>query len=422
MVQLNKPGWVRSRISHSSLLVILILCIIIQYGTATGAFKLSRSMKLIGQSNSNQVKENLKEERGEKGEKHFAVFHFEFAHTSGPIIISLWIFLSALARVSFHMMPGIRTVFPESCFLIVLGIMIGFVFFLSGDQNVSTFTPQLFFLLLLPLIIFEAGYFMPNRMFFDHLGTVLLMAVIGTIWNTFAIGGSLYLVGLSGCFGADPPNILETFLFSSLISAVDPVAVLALFEEIQADEILHMIVFGESLLNDAVTVVLYEMFESYTEIGIDDLTTSDIFKGLAEFFVVALGGTLVGIIWGYVTGFVTRFTHHAPVIEPLLVFAMAFLSYYTAEMLKWSSILAITFSGITMKNYVERNISTNSQATLKQLTKMLASTSETLIFIFLGVTTVQDNHVWNWGFVGCTILFATVYRIIGMYSCPKCNC
>ena len=416
MVHKEKQSRFVSCINSTSLFWILTLLIIVQYGSKVGALRSSKSIKSIGYSNLNRINSNLRSEDGtESGDEHFNVFHFEFAHTSGPIIIALWIFLSALARISFHMMPGIRTIFPESCFLIVLGIIIGFIFFLTSNEIVSTFTPKLFFLLLLPLIIFEAGYFMPNRMFFDHLGTVLLMAVIGTIWNTAAIGGSLYLTGLTGCFGDDPPNVLETFLFSSLISAVDPVAVLALFEEIQADEILHMIVFGESLLNDAVTVVLYEMFESYTEIGLENLTTSDVFAGIAEFFVVALGGTLVGIIWGYITGFVTRFTHAASVIEPLLVFAMAFLSYYTAEMLKWSSILAITFSGITMKNYVERNISTNSQATLKQLTKMLASTSETLIFIFLGVTTVQDNHNWNWGFVGCTILYATVFRIIGKY-------
>ena len=60
---------------------------------------------------------------------------------------------------------------------------------------------------------------------------------------------------MTGIFGADPPGILETFLFSSLIVAVDPVAVLAVFEEIHVNEILYIVVFGESLLNDAVTVV-----------------------------------------------------------------------------------------------------------------------------------------------------------------------
>ena len=105
-------------------------------------------------------------------------------------------------------------------------------------------------------IIGEAGYFMPNRLFFDQLGTILLMAVVGTIFNMFTIGGFLYAVGLTGIFqtGSDEwcsqlstnitmgdntsaltlmppectnPGLLETFLFGSLIAAVDPVAVLA---------------------------------------------------------------------------------------------------------------------------------------------------------------------------------------------------
>ena len=67
-------------------------------------------------------------------------------------------------------------------------------------------------------------------------------------------GGGLYLVGLSGLYGVEMP-ILNTFLFAALISAVDPVAVLAVFEEIHVNEMLYIVVFGESLLNDAVTVV-----------------------------------------------------------------------------------------------------------------------------------------------------------------------
>jgi len=72
--------------------------------------------------------------------------------------------------------------------------------------------------------------------------------------HSFVSGVSLWAVGQSGLFECETP-LLDMFLFSALISAVDPVAVLAVFEEIHVNEILYIVVFGESLLNDAVTVV-----------------------------------------------------------------------------------------------------------------------------------------------------------------------
>lgn len=73
-------------------------------------------------------------------------------------------------------------------------------------------------------------------------------------WRFASAGVSLWAVGQSGLFEFETP-ILDMMLFAALISAVDPVAVLAVFEEIHVNEILYIVVFGESLLNDAVTVV-----------------------------------------------------------------------------------------------------------------------------------------------------------------------
>ncbi|GFS88130.1 hypothetical protein NPIL_208001 [Nephila pilipes] len=286
-------------------------------------------------------------------------------------------------------------------------------------MDVGPLTPTVFFLFMLPPIVFDAGYFMPNRLFFDNIISILVYAVIGTIWNALTIGVSLWAVGLTGIFGYNV-SLIEMLLFSSIISAVDPVAVLAVFEEIHVNEVLYIIVFGESLLNDAVTVVLYHMFEGYTEMGIPNILAVDYFSGVASFFVVSLGGTLIGILFGLITAFLSKYTTSVAVIEPMFPFIMGYMSYLTAEMFHLSGILSLISCGITMKNYVEQNISNKSHITLKYVTKMLATASETIIFVVLGVSTVNDSHEWNTWFVLFSILFCSVYRAIGVVVLSAC--
>ncbi|XP_058819478.1 sodium/hydrogen exchanger 3 isoform X4 [Topomyia yanbarensis] len=351
---------------------------------------------------------------GEGHEVHrYPVAQVEFSRVETPFVIGVWILSASIAKIGFHMTPKLSKIFPESCLLIVVGVIIGVLLRYATSLHVSPLTPNTFFFYMLPPIILDAGYFMPNRMFFDNMGTILLMAVIGTIFNIATIGVSLWACGLTGIFGVDLP-FLHVFLFSSLISAVDPVAVLAVFEEIHVNEVLYIVVFGESLLNDAVTVVMYHMFESYNEIGTQNIEVIDIVSGVASFFVVAVGGTVIGVIWGFLTGLVTRFTDHVRVIEPIFIFVMAYLAYLNAEIFHMSGILAITFCGITMKNYVEQNVSHKSHTTIKYALKMLSSSSETIIFMFLGVATVNNRHIWNTWFVLLTIVFCSVFRIIGV--------
>ncbi|KAH9641657.1 hypothetical protein HF086_005103 [Spodoptera exigua] len=277
-------------------------------------------------------------ETPEKKVKKLVIAAFEFHRVETPFLIGLWIFFASIAKIGFHMAPKLSKMFPESCLLIFVGVLIGALLLSTHSVHVQPLTPDTFFLYMLPPIILDAGYFMPNRLFFDHLGTILLFAVVGTVFNTLTIGASLWACGQTGMFGCTTP-LLDMLLFAALISAVDPVAVLAVFEEIHVDEVLYIVVFGESLLNDAVTVVLYHMFEAYT----------------------------------------------------------------------------ITFCGITMKNYVEANISHKSHTTIKYTMKMLSSSSETIIFMFLGVATVNNNHDWNTWFVLLTIVFCSIFRIIGVY-------
>uniref|UniRef100_A0AAV2MA75 Sodium/hydrogen exchanger n=1 Tax=Knipowitschia caucasica TaxID=637954 RepID=A0AAV2MA75_KNICA len=241
----------------------------------------------------------------------------------------------------FHLIPRLNNIVPESCLLIVVGLLVGGLIRLAGEDVPPVMNAEVFFLCLLPPIILDAGYFLPIRQFMDNLGTILMFAVVGTLWNSFFIGGLLFAVcqiNPGYPLEINQLELLPCLLFGSIISAVDPVAVLAVFEEIHINELLHILVFGESLLNDAVTVVLYHLFEEYA--GAGTVTVLDGFLGMVSFLVVAVGGVLVGAIYGLLAAFTSRFTSHMRVIEPLFVFVYSYMAYLSAEMFHLSGIMA----------------------------------------------------------------------------------
>uniref|UniRef100_A0A671WKX6 Sodium/hydrogen exchanger n=1 Tax=Sparus aurata TaxID=8175 RepID=A0A671WKX6_SPAAU len=347
--------------------------------------------------------------------KAFPVLSLDYHHIQTPFEISLWVLLASLMKLGFHLIPRLSGIVPESCLLIVVGLMVGGLIKLAGEEVPPVLDSQFFFLCLLPPIILDAGYFLPIRPFMENLGTILIFAVIGTLWNAFFIGGLLYAV--CQIQPANPSNLhqlelLPCLLFGSIVSAVDPVAVLAVFEEIHINELLHILVFGESLLNDAVTVVLYHLFEEFSEVG--TVTVLDCVLGIISFLVVACGGVLVGAIYGILAAFTSRFTSHTRVIEPLFVFVYSYMAYLSAEMFHLSGIMALIACGAVMRPYVEANISHKSHTTIKYFLKMWSSVSETLIFIFLGVATVDGKHDWNWTFVTVTVILCLVARVIGV--------
>ncbi|KAM4699332.1 sodium/hydrogen exchanger 1 [Discoglossus pictus] len=355
--------------------------------------------------------ENDSHGKGYGKRKLFPVLDLDYDHVRAPFEIALWILLACLMKLGFHVVPTLSNVVPESCLLIVVGLLVGGLIKVVGEQP-PVLQSNVFFLFLLPPIILDAGYFLPLRPFTENMGTILMFAVIGTLWNTFFIGSLLFAVCQVGGGVLSPVNLLANLLFGSIISAVDPVAVLAVFEEIHINELVHILVFGESLLNDAVTVVLYHLFEEFA--ALDQVTVTDIFLGFLSFFVVALGGVFIGLVYGIIAAFTSRFTSHIRVIEPLFVFLYSYMAYLSAELFHLSGIMALIASGVVMRPYVEANISHKSHTTIKYFLKMWSSVSETLIFIFLGVSTVAGPHDWNWTYVISTLIFCLIARVLGV--------
>ncbi|XP_032448504.1 sodium/hydrogen exchanger 4 isoform X2 [Lynx canadensis] len=354
---------------------------------------------------------------GSEPDEKISVFALDYDYVQIPYEVTLWILLASLAKIGFHLYHRLPGLMPESCLLIIVGALVGAIIFGTDHKSPPVMDSSIYFLYLLPPIVLEGGYFMPTRPFFENIGSILWWAGLGALINAFGIGLSLYLICQIKAFGLSDVNLLQNLLFGSLISAVDPVAVLAVFEEARVNEPLYMMIFGEALLNDGISVVLYNILIAFTKMHkFEDIEPVDILAGCARFVIVGVGGVFFGVIFGFISAFITRFTQNISAIEPLIVFMFSYLSYLAAETLYLSGILAITACAVTMKKYVEENVSQTSYTTIKYFMKMLSSVSETLIFIFMGVSTVGKNHEWNWAFICFTLVFCQIWRAISVFA------
>jgi len=194
----------------------------------------------------------------------------------------------------------------ESGLTVLLGMLAGGILKLLSVEtymtNLSNHFGNIFMILLLPPIIFESGYNMNKKPFFKNFGTVLAYSFLGTFIAIFTSSILFYLIGLTDL----SPNFewKDAFAFGSLISATDPVSVLAIFKELDADPDLYAIVFGESIFNDAISIVMYE---TIIQSGQGKKTIAqDIFGSIGQFFRIFCGSLAIGAVSALIIAFILK--------------------------------------------------------------------------------------------------------------------
>ncbi|XP_069799247.1 sodium/hydrogen exchanger 6 [Dendropsophus ebraccatus] len=286
-----------------------------------------------------------------------------------------------------------------------------------------TFDPEVFFNILLPPIIFYAGYSLKRRHFFRNLGSILAYAFLGTVISCFMIGSLMYgcvkLMKVIGTLDGDF-YFTDCLFFGAIISATDPVTVLAIFHELQVDVELYALLFGESVLNDAVAIVLSSSIVAYQPAG-DNSHTFDItamLKSVGMFLGVFSGSFAMGAATGLLTAIVTKFTklREFPLLETGLFFLMSWSTFLLAEACGYTGVVAVLFCGITQAHYTYNNLSTESQIRTKQLFELLNFLAENFIFSYMGLTLFTfQNHSFNATFILGTFIAVFLGRAANIY-------
>jgi len=244
-------------------------------------------------------------------------------------------------------------------------------------------------------------------------GIISLLAIVSFGLSTLLIGGCLYL--LFGWLSLDIPLIF-TLLFGALISATDPVAVLALFKEYGAPRRLSLIFEGESLFNDATAVaaflILLEMI-LYTTGEIS------IVHSIARLISMLGGGILFGLMMGGMFTYLVGQTRVHETASITLTIVLAHLTFILAELISEhlipiSPIISTTIASLIIGNYGRAKLHHRAEAAVNHIWEQLAFLSNSLIFILIGILVIKTS--FSLPLIGITLLTVLVVAVVRALS------
>ncbi|XP_052837623.1 sodium/hydrogen exchanger 6 isoform X2 [Drosophila gunungcola] len=285
----------------------------------------------------------------------------------------------------------------------------------------ATFDPEVFFNIILPPIIFYAGYSLKKKYFFRNLGAILTFAIVGTTLSAFLIGGFMYgCVKLMQNYLSSSLSFLDTLYFGALISPTDPLTILAIFNDLRVDVNLYALVLGESVLNDAVAIVLSGAIQNYGEhySNTGEFESTAFLRSLSDFFSIFFLSLMIGAAMGCLTALISKFTRvrDFPLLESALFVLMSYSTFLLAEATELTGVVAVLFCGICQAHYTYNNLSEDSRQRTKQIFELLNFLAENFIFSYIGVSMFTfPKHHFEAGFIITAFICAAIGRAVNVY-------
>ncbi|QQP39635.1 Sodium/hydrogen exchanger [Caligus rogercresseyi] len=228
---------------------------------------------------------------------------------------------------------------------------------------------------LIPPIILEGSYKLYSKELLFQIFGIMCFAMVGTIFCIASVGSGIYFLekGL---------GFKESLLLATIVSAVDPVTVLAIFDQLQVSQSLYVLIFGESLLNDGVTLAAFESLKSMTMTK-EEIPNGIFALGLLSVLTKTLGGGLIGAMGGMLSGIFAKLVS-SQTFQGIPLVLISYASFMISETLSFSGIVGIIVCGLMQRRYAFQNLRSKSRYSLVRLIRFIATTGEAVIFILLG--------------------------------------
>jgi len=314
---------------------------------------------------------------------------------SSIVAINLFVALLCACIVIGHLLEENRWM-NESITALVIGLGTGIVILLtSGGKNshLLVFSEDLFFIYLLPPIIFNAGFQVKKKQFFRNFMTITLFGAIGTLIS-FAII-SFGAMNFFKKMNIGALEIADYLAIGAIFSATDSVCTLQVLNQDETP-LLYSLVFGEGVVNDATSVVLFNAIQSF---DLSHINSSIIFQFIGSFLYLFFASTVLGVVAGLLSAYVIKklyFGRHSTDREVAVMMLMAYLSYMLSELFYLSAILTVFFCGIVMSHYTWHNVTESSRITTKHAFATLSFGCEIFIFLYVGMDALD---IEKWRFV-----------------------
>jgi CPA1 family monovalent cation:H+ antiporter len=320
-------------------------------------------------------------------------------HNGGVIIQVEEIIIGLLLVAAIVSLITSRLKIPYTIGLVIVGLGLT----LWGKVPVLDSISEIILAILVPPLIFEAAFHLNFQELRKEWGLILALAILGVILTTFLVGGMVAITAKL--------SLPTALVFGALISATDPVAVVALFRSMGAPHRLQILLEGESLLNDGTAIVLYNLMLAIVLTGQFNLAGS-----LVNFIVTAGGGVIVGGIAGVL---VSRLIGSIDdyLVETTLTTVLAYGSYLIAEYIFGvSGVLAVVAAGLATGQLGPKGMSPTTRIVVFNFWDYAAFLANSFVFLLIGLQIDVSLLVKNAGAIGWAILAVLVARAATIYG------